>query len=301
MALERVGPQARPQLAHERCGPQPVAGDVADGEADVAPGQVDDVVPVAAHLVARRQVARRGVDADEVGQAVGQEAALQPDRAAVLAIEGVEQARAVDRGRRLRGRELQQRGVGVGELARGDGAHVQHAERGALDEQRNAEQRADTLHAQDRVQDLGVVDVGDVDRPAARGDAAGEAPSDRDPHAALDLLLEALGGARDQLLGVVVEEQDGNRVDAQDVLGACQQLVEQRLEGQLGQGRVGEPVDVLELAAGLVQAQLAASAQEDMAVAGRRNEGLGVVGGQAPTLDRDGSRRASFPPPAGRR
>ena len=178
---------------------------------------------------------------------------------------------------------------------------MQHAERGALDEQWNAEQRADTLHAQDRVQDLGVVDVGDVDRPAARGDAAGEAPSDRDPHAALDLLLEALGGARDQLLGVVVEEQDGNRVDAQDVLGACQQLVEQRLEGQLGQGRVGEPVDVLELAARLVQAQLAAGAQDDMALAGGRNEGLGVVGGQAPTLDRDGSRRASLPPPAGRR
>ena len=113
-----------------------------------------------------------------------------------------------------------------------------------------------------------MVDVGDVDRPAARGDAAGEAPSDRDPHAALDLLLEALGGACDQLLGVVVEEQDGDRVDAQDVLGARQQLVEQRLESQLGEGRVGEPVDVLELAGRRVQAQLVGSAQEDLAAAG---------------------------------
>ena len=94
-----------------------------------AAGQVDDVVPVAADLVARRQVARRGVDADEVGDAVGQEAALQRDRAAMLAIEGVEEARAVDRGRRLRGGELEQRGVGVGELARRDRADVQHAER----------------------------------------------------------------------------------------------------------------------------------------------------------------------------
>ena len=59
-----------------------------------------------------------------------------------------------------------------------------------------------------------MVDVGDVDRPAARGDAAREAPADRDPHAALDLLLEALGGARDELLGIVVEQQDGGRVDA---------------------------------------------------------------------------------------
>jgi hypothetical protein len=110
---------------------------------------------------------------------------------------------------------------------------VQHAEDGAFDEQRHAEQRAHALHAQDRVENLGVVDVGDVDRPAARGDAPREAPADRDPHAALDLLLETLGGACDELLRVVVEEQDGGGVDAQDVLGARQQLVEQRLEGQL--------------------------------------------------------------------
>jgi hypothetical protein len=95
-----------------------------------------------------------------------------------------------------------------------------------------------------------VVDVGDVDRPASRGDAAREAPADRDPHAALDLLLEALGGARDELLALVVEEQDGGGVDAQDVLRARQQLVEERLEGQLGEGWVGEPVDVLELPGG---------------------------------------------------
>ena len=127
MAVERVRAQAGAQLAHERRRPQPVAGDVPDGEADLAARQVDDVVPVAADLVAGREVARRGVDADEVGQAVGQQAALQRDRAAMLAIERVEQPRAVDRGRRLGRGELQQRGVGVGELARSDRADVQHA------------------------------------------------------------------------------------------------------------------------------------------------------------------------------
>jgi hypothetical protein len=137
-----------------------------------------------------------------------------------------------------------------------------------------------------------VVDVGDVDRPAARGDAPREAPADRDPHAALDLLLEALGGARDELLRIVVEEQDGGGVDAQDVLGARQQLVEQRLEGQLCEGRVGEPVDVLELPGGPGEAQQVARAEEDLAAARGRDQRLGVVGGQAPTLDRDGSHRA---------
>ena len=92
-----------------------------------------------------------------------------------------------------------------------------------------------------------MIDVSDIDRPAARGDAPREAPADRDPYAALDFLLEALGGARDELLAVVVEEQDGRGVDTQDVLRARQQLVEQRLEAQLGERRVGEPVDVLEL------------------------------------------------------
>ena len=175
VALQRVGAQTRAQLAHERRGPQPMAGDVADREADLAGGQLDDVVPVAADLVARRQVAHRCVDADEVGEAVGQQAALQGDRAAMLAVERVEQARAVDRGGGLRGGELQQRGVGVGELARRDRPDVQHAEGGALHEQRHAQQRAHALHAQDRVQDVGVVDVGDVDRPAPGRDPAREA------------------------------------------------------------------------------------------------------------------------------
>ena len=208
--------------------PWPTTSPIA--EADAAAGEVDHVVPVAADLVARREVARRDLDADQVREAVGQQAALQGDRAAMLAVERVEQPRAVDRRRGLRGRELQQRRVGVGELARRDRADVQHAEDGALDEQRHAEQRADALLAQDRVEDVGVVDVGDVDRPAPGRDAAREARADRDPDAALDLLLEALGGARDELLGVVVEEQDGDGVDIEDVLGARQQLVEQGFE-----------------------------------------------------------------------
>ena len=72
--------------------------------------------------------------------------------------------------------------------------------------------------------------------------------AERDADPALDLLLEALGGARDELLAVVVEEQDGGGVDAEDVLRAGQQLAEQRLQGQLGERGIRQPVDVLELA-----------------------------------------------------
>ena len=77
----------------------------------------------------------------------------------------------------------------------------------------HAEQRADPLLAQDRVEDVGVIDVGDEDRDALGRDPAGEAPADRDPHAALDLLLDPLGRARDELLRLLVEQQNRDRVD----------------------------------------------------------------------------------------
>ena len=46
-----------------------------------------------------------------------------------------------------------------------------------------------------------MVDVGDEDRDPLGGDPAGEALADRDPNALLDLLLDPLGRARDELLG----------------------------------------------------------------------------------------------------
>ena len=216
------------------------------------------------------QVADGGVDADELRKTVGQEAALQGDRVAMLAVEGVEEARAVDRGRGLRSGELQERRVGVGELARRDRADVQDAEDGILDEQRHAEQRAHALHPQDRVEDVGVVDVGDVDRPASGRDASREAPAERDAHTALDLLLETLGRACHELAGVLVEEQDGDGVDTEDVLRAGQQLAEQGLQGQLGQRGIRQPVDVLELSRRALDGRLVADPEEHLALAWRR-------------------------------
>ena len=58
------------------------------------------------------------------------------------------------------GGELEEVAVVVGELAGGEAADVQDADDAALDQQRDAEQGADALLAQDRVEDVGVVDVG---------------------------------------------------------------------------------------------------------------------------------------------
>ena len=116
-----------------------------------------------------------------------------------------------------------------------------------LDQQRDAEQRADALLAQDRVVDVGVVDVLDRDRAALGGDPAGEALADGDRDALLDLLLDALRGARPQHLRGLVEHEDRRRVGVQDLGDAVQQLGEQLVLGQVGEGGVGDPLQGLEM------------------------------------------------------
>ena len=86
-----------------------------------------------------------------------------------------------------------------------------------------------------------MVDVGDEDGHPLGGDPPGEALPAGDPDAALDLLLDASGGAGQQLIGVAVVQEDGDGVDGQDVLDPEQELVEELLQPQLGERRVAEP------------------------------------------------------------
>ena len=68
VTLDRVGVQRGPQPAHQRRGPQPVTDDVADREADPPARKLEHVVPVAAHLLAGREVASGGLHPDDVGK-----------------------------------------------------------------------------------------------------------------------------------------------------------------------------------------------------------------------------------------
>jgi hypothetical protein len=79
-----------------------------------------------------------------------------------------------------------------------------------------------------------VVDVFDHDRTLFCHHAAREAFPERDGDAALDLLLEALGRARNEVAALLVEEQDGDRVDPEGVTNSRQQLVEALLDRELG-------------------------------------------------------------------
>jgi hypothetical protein len=98
------------ELPHRRGGGQPVPGHVTDAQGDAAVGQGEHVVPVAADLdvAGGRQVVRRQLQAVELGQPLGEQAALQGARDLRLALQ---LPRALgERGQHLRDR-AQQRGV----------------------------------------------------------------------------------------------------------------------------------------------------------------------------------------------
>jgi hypothetical protein len=272
VALGGVGAQGGPQLGHDGGGGDPVPDHVADGDRDTALRELEEVVPVAAEAAALgRDVARRDLEPGDAGQLGGQQRALERLGHPAL----LEQLGVLDRRRRAVGGELEQLLVLRGELAEGEGADVQYADHAALDQQRDAEQRLDALLAQDRVVDVGVVDVGDEDRPPVGRDAAGEAAPEGDRHALLDLLLDALGGARPQPLAVRLEQEDGGGVAVQRGGHALEQLRQQLILGQVGERGVGDPLERFE-----PQARVALLGEQVRVVDGQG----GAVGGELQQL-----------------
>ena len=90
------------------------------------------------------------------------------------------------------------------------------------------------------------VDVVEDDRPLAGGDAAGEAAADRDPHAGLDLFLDPDRRASDELVGLLVEQQDGAGVGAEDVADPRQQHAQQLLDLEMRERRVSDGLEPLQ-------------------------------------------------------
>ena len=89
-----------------------------------------------------------------------------------------------------------------------------------------------------------MLEVGDGDRAALGGDAAREAAAERDAHALLDLLLDALRGAR--VYGIALHQQDRHGVDVEGLRHAFEQLLQQLLLRQVGERRVRDPLQRLE-------------------------------------------------------
>jgi hypothetical protein len=146
----------------------------------------------------------------------------------------------LDRDRRPVGGQLEQLRLLVAEHTRRQRTDVEHPDRLAARHQRHAEERLDPLLAQDRVEDVGMVDVGQEDRLPQRRDPPREALAERDPDALLHLLLDPDRGARDQLVGGPVEQQDRAGVDGEDVVRSLEQRRQELVQLQVRQRRVRE-------------------------------------------------------------
>ena len=160
--------------------------------------------------------------------------------------EPVVQPRPVDRDGHPVRDELQQLDVVARETPVRQRADVEDADHLVADQQRHAEHRLDAFLAQDRVQDVGVVDVVEDHRAALAADAAREAAAHGDPHALLDLLLDPDRGARHQLVRLLVQQEDAQVSAARmsRILGSS--TVEQLAHLEVLKRGVGDRLDVLD-------------------------------------------------------
>jgi hypothetical protein len=106
---------------------------------------------------------------------------------------------------------------------------VEHADHPPFDDQRDPEQGADILLPHQRVDDSDrrIVEIRDDNRLARRRDPARESAAHGELEATLDLLLESLGGSSDEGATVVLDQEHGRGVGAQDVRDAQEQLIQQ--------------------------------------------------------------------------
>src|SRR5262245_58240652 len=223
-----------------------MARHVADDEAEALVAEIDHVVPVASNrgLVRGRQVTRRHPQAGNLGQLPWQQAALERRRDPPLD----HQPRPLDRERDAVGNQLEQLDVALVELSLRERAHVEDSDHLALDQQGNAQQGAELLLAEERVDGLyqRVLEVLDHDRLAGEGDAASEATADRQAEAALDFLLEPLGGPGGEGPAALLDEKDRRSVGIEHVRDPVQQLLEQIVEVQVRERRLGDLLDILD-------------------------------------------------------
>ena len=75
-----------------------------------------------------------------------------------------------------------------------------------------------------------VIEVGHADRPALGRHATCDSAADRHSDVLLDVTLAPRGGARDQHVLLLVEEQHDGAVDAEDAPDALEELPEHLLE-----------------------------------------------------------------------
>ena len=123
---------------------------------------------------------------------------------------------------------------------------VEDADGLALDEERHAAERLDPFLAQDRIEHVRVIDVVEDHRPALCGHAACESAAERDPHAALDFLLDPDRGAGDELAPLFVEQEDRARVRLEQLGRSLEERAQELLQIEVDERSVGERLQSLQ-------------------------------------------------------
>ena len=136
--------------------------------------------------------------------------------------------------------ELQQLHIVLIEHPVHERSDVENAEQVAAGQQRHAEHRLDALLAQDRVEHVGVVDVLEDHRTPVRCDAARETAADRDADPLFDLFLDPDRRSRVELVRLLVQQQDGARVDLENLAHPNKQRREESVELQMRERRIRE-------------------------------------------------------------
>jgi hypothetical protein len=130
----------------------------------------------------------------------------------------------------------QQLDVRVAEGPLGAAADQGDADHAGLDDERHTDEGADTLLGPARTEGLELRGVGDHRGRHRRGDRAGEALPDRDPHA--DDAVHRHAVARHHAQDAVLDQQELGNVGRHDLAEAGEQLVQEAVGGQAGEPRV---------------------------------------------------------------
>ena len=221
----------------------PLPRDVTDHDAPRSLPVREDVVEIAADLVVRgeRQVESGELHAVDVGHRRRQQAPLQGSRHRRSAV--VERGALEGRADAVRG-ELEQLDVVAGEVTRLVRGDVDHAAHLSPVDERHAHQGRH--HVGEPVPDhLVRGDVVDHEGRDGARDLPGDASSDRDRRGR-PVGLHADGRVLDQLGARAIEQEQRRRIGAEDLPERVQELVREVVEVQLGEGRVGDRLDLLQ-------------------------------------------------------
>jgi hypothetical protein len=91
----------------------------------------------------------------------------------------------------------------------------------------------------------------DPERLHLRRDTAGKALADRNTKPTFNFLLEAAGRARGKFIGLLVEKQDRCSVDIEDLDDPLEKRIQEPLEVQICERRLGDALKLVRKAVGL--------------------------------------------------